>query len=321
MKNILITGGAGFIGSHLCTEILKDSKVKCLVAVDNLLLGTQQNVEHLSADNRFKLVVGDINDMNLLNDLFVSFQFDTVFHLAANSDISISHKSPSIDFDNTFKTSWSVLEAMRIHNCKKIIFASTSAIYGDVTEEIHEDFGPLQPISHYGAGKLASEAFFSSYSYNYGIQTYIFRFPNVVGGSSTHGVIYDFLRKIRENPEKLIVLGNGQQEKTYLHVSDLVQAILYLSSTENERYNVFNVGGTDTINVARIAEIVLEEAGAKHTIEYTGGDRGWIGDVPKFRYKIDKVLSKGWKPLLNSEMAVRKTVQELLTAKMTKLDY
>ncbi|MBV7529003.1 NAD-dependent epimerase/dehydratase family protein [Chitinophaga sp. sic0106] len=315
MHNILITGGAGFIGSHLCTEVLKTFEVNKLVALDNLMLGTEENLTHLSTDNRMELVIGDINTPQLIDSLFEKHRFDLVFHLAANSDISISHNSPSIDYDNTFNTTWNVLEAMRKYDCKRIVFASTSAIYGDVTENIHEDFGPLLPISHYGAGKLASEAFLSSFSYNYGIQTYIFRFPNVVGGRSTHGVIYDFINKVKKNKEELTVLGNGQQEKSYLHVSDLVNAILYLLQHNSERYNIFNVGGIDTINVARIAELVLEELEEKRNIVFTGGDRGWIGDVPKFKYDIQKILSTGWKPVLSSEMAVRQTVRELINSK------
>ncbi len=311
MQSILVTGGAGFIGSHLCTILLEQKGVNKVVALDNFLLGTASNVEHLSTNTAFSLVKHDINDTNFLNQLFQEYQFDTVFHLAANSDISISHNSPSIDYLHTFNTTWHVLEAMRINNCKQLIFASTSAIYGDTTEDIHENFGPLQPISHYGAGKLASEAFISSFAYNYNITTWIFRFPNVVGKRSTHGIIYDFLNKLKNNPNTLVVLGNGQQEKSYLHVSDLIDAIIFCKTKFNDAYNVFNVGGIDTINVKRIAELVLEETESTQTIEFTGGDRGWIGDVPKFKYNIEKIKSTGWQPKLNSENAIRQTIQEL----------
>jgi len=310
-KRILVTGGAGFIGSHLCTVLLANEEIEKLVVIDNFLLGTAENVAHLNNDSRFELIHHDITDQDFLNQVFIKYAFDTVFHLAANSDISISHSNPSIDFTHTFSTSWHLLEAMRINNCKQLVFASTSAIYGDTQDDIAENYGPLQPISHYGAGKLASEAFISSFSYNYNITTWIFRFPNVVGGRSTHGIIYDFLKKLKSNKEKLIVLGNGQQEKSYLHVSDLVSAILYCMERFTERYNVFNVGGIDTINVKRIAELVLEETNSPHVIEFTGGDRGWIGDVPKFRYNIEKIKATGWQPVYNSEMAIRKTINEL----------
>jgi UDP-glucose 4-epimerase len=313
MKSILVTGGAGFIASHLCTKLLQNNLATTLVAVDNFTLGTPKNVNHLTNDNRFHLIEHDINDLNFLNKIFSEYQFDTVFHLAANSDISISHTSPSVDYLNTFNTTWNLLEAMRINACKNLIFASTSAIYGDSLDEIDEDYGPLIPISHYGAGKLASEAFISSFSYNYNINTWIFRFPNVVGGRSTHGIIYDFLKKLKNDTQKLIVLGNGTQEKSYLHVSDLIEAILFCKNKYcTERYNYFNVGGIDTINVKRIAEIVLEEAKATQVIHFTGGDRGWIGDVPKVKYKNDKINGSGWLPKLNSEKAIRTTVRELL---------
>jgi len=312
MRSVLITGGAGFIGSHLCTKLLNDLNIQHVVALDNLLLGTEANVAHLTSDNRFRLRIGDVNEAEVVNGLFEEYKFDTVFHLAANSDISISHSNPDIDFTYTFKTTWSVLEALRKYGCKKLIFASTSAIYGDVTENIHENFAPLHPISHYGAGKLASEAFISSFSYNYDIQTYIFRFPNVVGSRSTHGVIYDFVNKLKNNKQKLVVLGNGQQEKSYLHVSDLIQAILHCMDLSKDKYNVFNVGGIDTINVARIAALVIEETKGNQSIEYTGGERGWLGDVPKFKYNIEKILSTGWLPVYNSEMAVRRTIKELI---------
>lgn len=319
MNNILITGGAGFIGSHLCTLLLQNEAVKKLVVVDNFLLGSPKNLAHLRNDERLSLVQHEINDSIFLDDLFSVNQFDTVFHLAANSDISVSHKSPSVDYLNTFNTTWSVLEAMRKNDCKNLVFASTSAIYGESIDEIDENYGPLNPISHYGAGKLASEAFISSFSYNYNINTWLFRFPNVVGGRSTHGIIYDFLRKLKTDSEKLVVLGDGTQEKSYLHVSDLVNAILYCKQKYNNRYNTFNVGGLDSINVKRIAEIVLEETKAVQKIHFTGGDRGWIGDVPKVRYNTNKVQASGWQPMLNSEMAIRTTVKELI--KEAQSDY
>ncbi len=313
MKNILVTGGAGFIASHLCTTLLENKDLNSVVAIDNFTLGSQKNVSHLIDNPKFELIEHDLNNLDFLNKTFSKYQFDTVFHLAANSDISVSHTSPSVDYLNTFNTTWNVLEAMRINGCKNLVFASTSAVYGESLDEIDENYGPLIPISHYGAGKLASEAFISSFSYNYNINTWLFRFPNVVGGRSTHGIIYDFLKKLENDSEKLVVLGNGTQEKSYLHVQDLVDAILFCKTKYvHERYNTFNVGGIDTINVKRIAEIVIEETKATQVIHYTGGDRGWIGDVPKVKYKNDKVSNSGWHPKLNSEMAIRTTIRELI---------
>jgi len=315
MEKVLVTGGAGFIGSHLCERLLKDDTIQKLVVLDNFLLGTEQNVTHLKQYARFELIEHDVNDLAFLNSQFQKNNFDTVFHLAANSDISISHSNPNIDFANTFAVTWNLLEAMRINECKNLVFASTSAIYGDTQDDIHENYGPLKPISHYGAGKLASEAFIFSFSYNYNINTYIFRFPNVVGGKSTHGIIYDFLRKLKNNPDTLEVLGNGKQEKSYLHVSDLIDAIIFCKNKFTDLTNIFNVGGIDTITVKRISEIVLEETNSPHILKFTGGDRGWVGDVPKFRYNIEKIKSTGWKPKYNSEMAIRKAVNEMFNQK------
>ncbi|MDI9364556.1 MAG: NAD-dependent epimerase/dehydratase family protein [Flavobacterium sp.] len=312
MTNVLVTGGAGFIGSHLCTTLLNGDNIVSLVVIDNFLLGSEKNVSHLLNDSRLILIQHDINDISFLSETLNQYNIDTVFHLAANSDISVSHTSPSVDYLNTFNTTWSVLEAMRNNNCKNLVFASTSAIYGESIDEIDENYGPIHPISHYGAGKLASEAFISSFSYNYNINTWLFRFPNVVGGRSTHGIIYDFLRKLKADSEKLIVLGNGTQEKSYLHVSDLVNGILFCKEKYAERYNTFNVGGLDSINVKRIAEIVIEETKSKQSIHFTGGDRGWIGDVPKVKYNTNKIKNSGWQPALNSEMAIRTTVRELI---------
>ena len=313
--NFLVTGGAGFIGSHLCTFLLEE-KSNHVIAIDNFTLGKKDNVSHLLNFNNFELIEGDVNNFIFLETIFSNFKFDRVYHLAANSDISISHKNPSVDYKNTFQTTWSILEMIRIYQIQQFVFASTSAIFGEAHESIDENYGPIQPISHYGAGKLASEAFISSFSYNYNIETLIVRFPNVVGGRSTHGIIYDFLKKLSSNPDELIVLGNGKQEKSYLHVSDLIKAIQQAWSVRKNKFEVFNIGGIDSITVQRIAEIVLEETKGKQKIRYTGGDRGWIGDVPKFNYEIKKILNTGWLPSLNSEQSIRRTVIELLNEQL-----
>lgn len=310
MNKILVTGGAGFIGSYLVKTLLNDQNNQVTV-VDNLILGTTDNLQSVFENPNFSFLELDVNNKTEMSALFLDKNFDIVYHLAANSDISKSHADPSIDFNHTFLTTVSVLEYMRISGTKKIIFASTSAIFGEADGLIHENYGPLVPISHYGAGKLASEAFIYSYAHNYQLDVLMVRFPNVVGGNSTHGVIYDFLKKLKVTPDKLVVLGNGKQEKSYLHVSDLVHAILFCSSQKKKQVDVFHLGGIDTITVAKIAEIVVELTGGKSGIEYTGGEKGWVGDVAKFQYDIGKILQLGWKPRYSSEEAVRLAVQEL----------
>ncbi|WP_324806680.1 NAD-dependent epimerase/dehydratase family protein [Sphingomonas sp. LY29] len=300
---ILVTGGAGFIGSHVCDALIANGHD--LVVLDNFSLGRETNVEHLADNPNFRLVRGDATNRALLAEIFADGAFECVFHLAANSDIARSHAAPSVDLDNTFMTTFCLLEAMREAGTKQIVFASTSAIYGEAAGEVGEDHGPLAPISHYGAAKLASEAFISSYGENYGIQSWITRFPNVVGPRGTHGAVFDFVQKLRRTPGELEVLGDGTQEKPYLNVHDLVAAILMVWRETSERMNIFNVGAPTRSTVADIARIVIEEGPGDADIRYTGGNRGWVGDVPKFAYDISKISALGWAPTMTSDEAIR----------------
>jgi UDP-glucose 4-epimerase len=306
---ILVTGGAGFIGSHICDTLVKAGNR--VIAADNMILGSRANLTQLDGRGDFELVEMDVANIDRLKSLFEKQRFDCVFHMAANSDIAKSHADPSIDVANTFQSTYAVLEAMRCSAVKQIIFASSSAIYGDIDGAIAENSGPLMPISHYGAAKLASEAFISSYGENYGIQSWMARFPNVVGDRSTHGAIFDFVNKLKCTPDTLTVLGNGLQIKPYLHVTDLIDAILLAWERLDERTNFFNVGGSTRCSVRRMAEIVVEESGRNALIEYTGGDRGWIGDVPSVEYDTGKIRALGWTPKLDSEQAVRSAARWL----------
>jgi UDP-glucose 4-epimerase len=206
-------------------------------------------------------------------------------------------------------TTFRVLEAMRKFDVGQIVFASTSAIYGEAQGKIGESYGPIQPISHYGAGKMASEVFISSYGENYGIQAWVTRFPNVVGPRGTHGAIYDFVHKLQKTPGSLTVLGNGTQEKSYLDVVDLVRAMLLVWQNTSGRFNAYNVGADTQTTVARIAQIVVEEGPGPAEIVYTGGDRGWIGDVPKFAYDVSAITALGWAPSMTSDEAVRRAAR------------
>lgn len=309
--HLLLTGGAGFIGSHLADALLTDPDAR-VTAFDNLSLGRLENLAHLDGHPRFSFVRGDVLDAQALDALFAATPFDAVFHLAANSDIARSHADPSVDLDHTFLTTYRVLDALRRFGVKQVVFASTSAIYGNATGALHEAYGPLFPVSHYGAGKLASEAFVSSFAENYGIQSWIVRFPNVVGERTTHGVLFDFLRKIRENPDVLDVLGDGQQHKPYVYVKDLVEAILFVWRNSRARLNCFNVGVETRTRVADIARMVLEETGQTRQIRYTGGSRGWVGDVPEFSYRLDAIHALGWRPRYTSDEAVRTALRQIL---------
>jgi UDP-glucose 4-epimerase len=312
MKYILVTGGAGFIATHLIEYLIKD-KNNFIVAVDNLSMCDDRNISKFFSCDNFVFYKVELTSQDGLANIFEKYSFSRVYHFAANSDISKSFTNPSIDYDNTFNTTWNVLELLRLNNIKEFVFASTSAIFGEVGDNIiNESFGPILPISHYGAAKLASEAFISSYAYNYDIQSLIVRFPNVIGEYSTHGVIYDFFKKLKLNSQELVVLGDGKQEKSYLYVKDLINAIHYAWDHKVNNVDIFNIGGIDTISVSEIAQIVIENFGMGSKISYTGGNRGWKGDVPKFSYNIQKILSTKWRPSLNSKEAVELTIKSLI---------
>ena len=298
---VLVTGGAGFIGSHLCDSLL--SQGHKITVIDNLVLGRKENIYHLIGMDGFSFIEEDLLHIDNMRRVFSEGQFEMVYHLAANSDIQKGGKDPIVDYNLTFNTTFNILQLMKEFGVKKLFFASTSAIYGESYD---------QPVSNYGAGKLASEAFISAFSSTYKIQTWITRFPNVVGERFTHGVIYDFIHKLQKNPKELEVLGNGEQCKPYVYVKDLVAGILYVIDHASADYNVYMLGSDTRTKVKEIAAMVIEEMGLDATIRYTGGDRGWVGDVPEFRYNLDKVNSLGWKAAYTSNEAVRLAIQKAL---------
>jgi UDP-glucose 4-epimerase len=307
--NILVTGGAGFIGSHLIDYLIKDGhNVTC---IDDLSLGKEKNVKEHIGQKNFRLVKIDILNKNILNEVFKENKFECVFHFAANSDISRGFKYINVDLEKTFMTTVNILECMKNNNVKKIVFASSSAIYGELNKVLREDTGPLFPISFYGAAKVSSEAYISVFCANYEIKAWIFRFPNVVGERATHGVVYDFINKLKKNPKELVILGDGKQNKPYIYVKDLVDGIIFAWKNSNNKINCFNLGVSSTITVTKIAKIVVEEMGLKNVkFVYTGGARGWAGDVPKYKFDFSKIKKLGWKANLEtSEDAIREAVR------------
>lgn len=309
--NILVTGGAGFIGSYLVDLLLdKGHKLTC---VDNLYLGRMKNIQHRLKDKNFKFYKLDVLNFKRLKEVFKKGGFDMVFHLVANSDIKQRSSDTKLDLRLNFLSTYNTLEAMRFNNVKDIVFASSSAIFGETDKLITEDMCPLTPISFYGASKLAAEAYISTYVNNFGLRAWLIRFPNVVGGRATHGILYDLMHKLKKNDKILTVLGNGKQEKPYLYVKELVEGMVFVWQKAKNNYNCFNLGSTSTIKVSKIVEILLEELrlkGKTH-VEYTGGNRGWVGDVPKYRYSLNKVNKMGWKARLDSEDAIRLSVRDL----------
>ncbi len=314
--NILVAGGAGFIGSHLIDSLLAEGhKVIC---ADKLIMG-KQNIAHISESDNFKFYEVELAEQANVDRIFDENRIDAVYHLAANSDIQKGGKEPSIDFNDTLLTTRAILESMRKHDVKKLFFASTSAVYGEMLDvELTETTGGIMPVSYYGGAKLASEALISSYVSMCDMSVVIFRFPNVIGPRLTHGAVFDFIRKLRKNPAELEILGNGTQCKPYIYVLDLVEAIMRLTANIQVGEVVYNISVTsEGTTVTHIAEIVVEELGLENVkFAYTGGDRGWKGDVPRFSYDISKVLSTGWRPKYSSDEAVRQTVKDAIAAGM-----
>ena len=309
--NILVAGGAGFIGSHLCDALL--SKNNTVIVADKLIMGSK-NIEHLSQNTNFKFYEMELANQDNVDKLFKDNKIDIVYHMAANSDISKSANDTSIDFNDTLLTTRVLLESMRKNNVKNIFFASTSAVYGEMPDiMLNEETGGLKPVSYYGGAKLASEALISSYVSMCDMNAVIFRFPNVIGPRLTHGVVYDFVKKLRNNHKELLILGNGTQCKPYIYVTDLVNAIVKLTEQFEPGVDVFNISVmSEGTSVTHIAEIVVDVLGLSDVeFKYTGGDRGWKGDVPRFKYDISKVLATGWKPEYTSDEAVRKAAQSL----------
>ena len=307
---VLVAGGAGFIGSHLTDALIANGhKVVC---IDNLSLGTKDNIAHLNNNSAFTFYETDICDSDNLEKIMKEEQIEYVFHLAANSDIQLSAKNPEIEYKNTYSTTYHLLEAMRKCSVKNIFFASTSAVYGDKKDEVLDENTPnLTPISYYGAAKLGSEALISAYSYMNDISALVFRFPNVIGPRLTHGVIYDFIHKLQNNPNELEILGNGKQSKPYIYVQDLVDAIIQFMNLEEKGVTLYNIGVESATDVTKIADIICEEMNL-HNVKYsyTGGEGGWKGDVPKFCYSMKKVHDAGWSAKHTSDEAVRLTVRD-----------
>jgi UDP-glucose 4-epimerase len=307
----VVTGAAGFIGSQLVDLLLAQNHR--VFGLDNFVRGVEGNLAQARTNPDFSFANVDVADESIFLAAMRAYGRDAevVWHLAANSDIAAGAADPSIDLRDTFMTTYCVAQACRLLNIRKLAFASTSAIYGDHGPiALREDVGPLFPISNYGAMKLAGEACLTALSEAALDRLWIFRFPNVVGGRATHGVIYDFLDKLAGTPAELQVLGNGAQCKPYLYVDDLLEAMLLIVQKASDRINCFNIGPRDIgVTVREIAETVVKSASPGAAIVYGSEARGWVGDVPRFHYSVDKLMALGWVPRCpNSRDAIEKAV-------------
>ncbi len=309
---VLVAGGAGFIGSNLTDALLAEGHT--VVCIDNYCIGTRANITHLKDHPRFRLYEQDLTDLSALKQVFEAEKFDFVFHMAANSDIQASAQDPSVEYKNTYTTTFHILECMRLYGVKNLFFCSTSAVYGDAMgAEVDENYAPMRPISYYGACKLGCEGLISAFTYMNGLHSLIFRFPNVIGPRLTHGVIFDFVKKLRADPHRLEILGDGTQCKPYLHVADLVACILRFYRDLPQGITLYNVGDETASSVTRIAQIVVEKMGLSDVeFHYTGGRGGWKGDVPVFHYALDRIHAAGWHASMSSDEAVAKTVEAVL---------
>jgi UDP-glucose 4-epimerase len=309
-SKIIVTGGAGFIGSHLVDKLIAGGNE--VTVIDNLSSGKMEFIKHHDQDPNFKLVKLDMLELEKLKHAIKGA--DMIYHLAANPDVRLGAENTKVHLEQNIIVTYNLLEAMRMNKQQNIVFTSTSTVYGEATIiPTPENYGPLIPISLYGASKLACEALITSYCHTFEMRSWIFRFANIVGQRGTHGIIIDFINKLKANPKALEILGDGKQRKSYIHVSDCIDGILFAINNSNEMANIFNIGSTDTINSTEIGELIVKEMGL-HDVKFTftGGNRGWKGDVPKMCLSIDKLQKLGWNPSHSSKSSVSAATRSTL---------
>jgi UDP-glucose 4-epimerase len=313
-KRVFVSGGAGFIGSHLLASLLKESEIERVVVFDNFSSGQLSHIKESANDPRVEVANVDLKDLGAVASAMAGC--DTVFHLAANPDIAKAVTQPDIDFwEGTYLTQ-NVLEAMRVNGVRKIFYTSGSGVYGEnPAVAFAEGYGPCVPISTYGASKLACEGLIAAYCHMFELAGRAFRFANVVGPRQTHGVGYDFVRRLKADPTRLRILGDGTQKKSYIHVEDVLAVIRLAEERARDKYAVFNVATDDYITVAQIADLAVKVSGltpGETKYEFTGGDRGWKGDVPVVRFDCSKIKALGWKAQRTSAEAVTDAMKAML---------
>jgi len=305
----IVTGGAGFIGSHLVDALV--GRGEEVIVIDNLSAGNRRNIAGHIESGAVRFVQKD-----LLSDGWQdSFSgIARVYHIAADPDVRASASNPEEVFRQNVTATMRVLEAMRKYDVRELVFTSTSTVYGEATViPTPEDYTPMEPISVYGGSKLACEAMISAYARTYGMTVWVFRFANIIGERSNHGVIWDFIHKLRKNSHELEILGDGKQIKSYFSIGACVDAVLYAIAHSGAPFNCFNIGSDDWIDVTALAHIVIEEMGLSGvSFRYTGGDRGWVGDVPRMQLSVQRLKALGWKPATNSAESVRQAARELI---------
>ena len=311
-KHILVTNDASFINSHVIDNLIRHNKV---TVFDNLSSGRMEFIQHHIGDDNFSFIEGDLLEPDLIQSALDDI--DMVFHLAANPDVKLGAEDTYVHFEQNILATYNLLDAMRKCGTKRIAFTSTSTVYGEARViPTPEDYGPMVPISLYGSSKMACEALISSYCHTFDMFAWIYRFANIVGERGTHGVLVDFINKLRVNPFTLEILGSGKQKKSYLDVVDCVDAMVFCVEHADEMVNIFNIGSEDSIDVVGIADIVTEKMGY-NDVEYrfTGGvdgGAGWKGDVKLMLLSIEKLKDLGLKPSHNSQQSIEMAVSSLL---------
>lgn len=314
IARVCVVGGAGFIGGHFVDRLLGSDATESVTVYDNFSSGRMWHLDAHRSDVRLNVIKNDVRDLEAL--VAAVNGHDTVIHLASNPDIARAVTDPAVDFDQGTLLTHHVAEAARRAGVGLILYASGSGVYGDLGEvEAAEDHGPLNPVSTYGASKLAGEALLASYAAMFGITARAFRFGNVVGPRQTHGVGFDFVRRLLADPDRLRILGDGQQSKSYIHVEDVIEAVLLAARLATRPYAVFNVATGDYLTVTEIAELAMDVVGlpaGRTRFEYTGGDRGWKGDVPVVRINTGRIRSLGWKNERTGPEALRASMESML---------
>ncbi len=300
-RRVVVTGGAGFVGSHLAERLVGDSTV---TVVDDCSNGNREWVP-----DGAEFVAGDCTDPAVVAEA-ITADVDVVFHFAAAKLVDTDR--PRRQFEDNVAMTHNVLERMREVDVDRLAYTSSSTVYGEAPRPTPEDYAPLEPISEYGAAKLAEEGLVSTHAHSYGLRAWVYRFANIVGPRLRGAVVPDFIEKLRADPDTLVVLGNGRQAKSYMHVEECLDAMLSVVADADGAFNLYNLGTRTATSVDRVADIVADEMGLDPDREYTGGNRGWTGDVPRMRLSVEKLADLGWEPAQSSDGAVRQATRELL---------
>lgn len=309
--NIVVTGGAGFIGSNLINRLMPQGHR--ITVIDNLSGGNKNFIRHHLSSPRFTFIKLDLRQTSQLKRALPT-KTDLVIHLAANADISRGVEDPTLDFQHSTVATFSLLQAMRHHGLHKLVYTSGSGVYGDLGSTYSsETYGPLKPVSMYGATKLCAEGLISAFAHLFNIQAWMLRPANIIGPNATHGVVFDFIRRLHTNPYELRILGDGKQSKAYLYVEDVLDALLLVHTKAKERVNVFNLSSNTFITVNEIADLIIRSMGLKHVQRtHTPGKIGWPGDVAIVRLHNTAIRKLGWKSHYTSRQAVQATIDSLL---------